>query len=138
MSAVAGHVVPCNSDSAPTKKGRATVFNTANRFEPLHLELDPIEPDSDEATRPVQTQYFLDSTRSALTANNSPDIRFRFSINPYRGCEHGCIYCYARPTRTVGRCTAQEHMATTDDHALGKHRLLPTNQTNARDYAALP
>ncbi len=46
----------------------------------------------------VPTQYFVDSSRSILAENESPDVGFRFSLNPYRGCEHGCIYCYARPT----------------------------------------
>ncbi len=44
------------------------------------------------------TQFFRDNTRSILTTNDSPDIPFTYSLNPYRGCEHGCIYCYARPT----------------------------------------
>lgn len=46
----------------------------------------------------VKTQYFVDSSRSVLSENDSPDVGFRFILNPYRGCEHGCIYCYARPT----------------------------------------
>jgi DNA repair photolyase len=44
------------------------------------------------------TQFFKDTARSILTSNASPDVGFTWSINPYRGCEHGCIYCYARPT----------------------------------------
>src|SRR5205807_5837868 len=44
------------------------------------------------------TQFFRDDTRSLLVSNDSPDVGFDVSINPYRGCEHGCIYCYARPT----------------------------------------
>ena len=91
----------------PTPKGRATALNTPNRFEPLHLELDPVEPDTGEPDtgepEPIQprktpTLFFVDSTRSVLAENDSPDVGFRFSLNPYRGCEHGCIYCYARPT----------------------------------------
>ena len=78
-------------------KGRATGLNTPNRFEPLHLELDPTETDDGEQPR-TPTQLFIDSSRSALSENDSPDLGFRYSINPYRGCEHGCIYCYARPT----------------------------------------
>ena len=99
MSEVAGHDLPFDSRGAPEHRGRAAVLNTANRFEPLHVELDPVEPDSEEAERPAaRTRYFVDSSRSALAANDSPDLGFRFSINPYRGCEHGCIYCYARPS----------------------------------------
>jgi DNA repair photolyase len=48
--------------------------------------------------RQIPTEFFVDSTRSILARNDSPDIPFRYSINPYRGCEHGCIYCYARPS----------------------------------------
>ncbi len=82
----------------PPPRGRASGLNTPNRFEPLHLEPDPLEPDTEEAHRPTPTQYFVDSSRSILAENNSPDVGFRFSVNPYRGCEHGCIYCYARPS----------------------------------------
>ena len=99
MTEVAGHNLPFDSSGAPANRGRAAVLNTANRFEPLHVELDPVEPDSEEAARPAaRTRYFVDSSRSALAENDSPDLGFRFSINPYRGCEHGCIYCYARPS----------------------------------------
>ena len=99
MSDTAAHLPPLNSAGAPAARGRAAVVNTANRFEPLHLELDPVEPGSEDAERPSpRTQFFIDSSRSALAANDSPDVGFRFGINPYRGCEHGCIYCYARPT----------------------------------------
>lgn len=48
--------------------------------------------------RQVETQYLYDTTKSVLAHNDSPDTGFSFSINPYRGCEHGCIYCYARPS----------------------------------------
>ena len=81
----------------PTPRGRAAAVNTPNRFEPLHVELDPVEPE-DGDPRVTPTLFFLDSTRSVLAQNDSPDVGFRFSLNPYRGCEHGCIYCYARPT----------------------------------------
>ena len=59
-----------------------------------HLEHDE-EAAADE--RRVATEFFADATRSLITSNDSPDIPFRYSINPYRGCEHGCAYCYARP-----------------------------------------
>ena len=82
----------------PPPRGRASGLNTPNRFEPLHLEPDPVEPDTEDSHRPTPTQFFIDSSRTILAENNSPDVGFRFSINPYRGCEHGCIYCYARPS----------------------------------------
>lgn len=81
----------------PVRRGRGARFNPANRFERLHLEEDPAALDVDEL-RQVETQYFVDHTKSILARNDSPDTGFTFSINPYRGCEHGCIYCYARPS----------------------------------------
>ena len=54
---------------------------------------------NDDAERPQRvTEYFRDGTRTIITRNTSPDVGFETSLNPYRGCEHGCIYCYARPT----------------------------------------
>ncbi len=75
--------------------GRGTGINPPNRFEPLHVEPDPDCP-PDEAVDP-KTQFFFDASESLLVRNESPDIPFRFGINSYRGCEHGCAYCYARP-----------------------------------------
>ncbi len=82
----------------PGKRGRAAGFNTPNRFEPLHLEPDPAEPGEEGFEERVPTRYLIDASRSILAENDSPDVGFRFSLNPYRGCEHGCVYCYARPT----------------------------------------
>ncbi len=76
-------------------RGRAAGFNPPNRFERLHLE--PLEEEQSHERR-IPTEFFVDSTRSILAHNDSPDIPFRYSVNPYRGCEHGCIYCYARPS----------------------------------------
>jgi DNA repair photolyase len=81
----------------PVRQGRATRYNTPNQFEPLHVIMDPGELDQEEL-RQVKTEFFYDSTKSILSRNDSPDIPFMYSINPYRGCEHGCIYCYARPS----------------------------------------
>jgi DNA repair photolyase len=75
--------------------GRGSAGNPANRFELLHYERDP-EADS-EGPAPA-TQFFRDSSRTIIARNDSPDVGFDASINPYRGCEHGCTYCYARPT----------------------------------------
>ncbi len=80
-----------------TVKGRAAGFNPPNKFEKLHrLPLD-LEPEDDDP-RPVRTTFYEDTSRSILAHNDSPDIDFRYSLNPYLGCEHGCIYCYARPS----------------------------------------
>jgi DNA repair photolyase len=78
------------------KHGRGAGFNPPNRFERLHIE--PLDDDGPQEERLLRTEYFLDSTHSILASNDSPDVPFRYSINPYRGCEHGCIYCYARAT----------------------------------------
>ncbi len=84
------------SISANTK-GRAASFNPPNRFEKHHLE--PIEIDIPyEEVPPVPTTFYNDTSRTILARNDSPDLPFTYSINPYRGCEHGCIYCYARPS----------------------------------------
>jgi DNA repair photolyase len=78
-------------------KGRGASHNPANRFERLHLELVTDELPDDEVPPAPETEYFRDSSRTLITYNDSPDIYFEASINPYRGCSHGCIYCYARP-----------------------------------------
>ena len=81
----------------PRRRGRGAAFNTATPYEPLRRVYDPAELDEEEL-RQVPTEYLRDTTRSILSKNDSPDIPFTYSINPYRGCEHGCIYCYARPS----------------------------------------
>ena len=76
--------------------GRGASANPANRFEQIQLERD-VDWDPAEDAAPG-TMFFKDSTGSIINYNESPDVGFEASINPYRGCEHGCIYCYARPT----------------------------------------
>src|SRR3954462_5649753 len=82
--------------------GRGASWSPANRFEKLHVDLtDPDVVDTGcetEETPRRPTQYFRDGTRTIITRNASPDVGFEMSLNPYRGCEHGCFYCYARPT----------------------------------------
>ena len=85
--------------------GRGAPGNPDNRFARLRYEADPqalaeaaaAQDDGDEPLSPL-TQLIPDRTRSILAFNDSPDVGFTTSLNPYRGCEHGCIYCYARPT----------------------------------------
>jgi DNA repair photolyase len=81
--------------------GRGTTTNPPNRFEELHVELDPVDPDAfadEDAPRVADTILYRDASRTILAENDSPDVGFRFSLNPYRGCSHGCAYCYARPS----------------------------------------
>jgi DNA repair photolyase len=83
----------------PTIKGRGAAHNPPNRFERARIEPDLERLDSDdEEQAPPQTMYLRDVSRSIIVKNDSPDVGFTYSINPYRGCSHGCIYCYARPT----------------------------------------
>ena len=77
-------------------QGRGATDNPSNRFDRLVYEPDA-ESLEEERSLP-DTQLFRDASRSLITHNDSPDVGFDSSINPYRGCEHGCIYCYARPT----------------------------------------
>lgn len=76
-------------------RGRGAADNPPNRFE--RLTYLPILESADGNECAAKTQYLKDASRSLLTTNDSPDVGFDASINPYRGCEHGCIYCYARP-----------------------------------------
>jgi DNA repair photolyase len=80
----------------PIVRGRGAGADLPNRFERLHVELEPEEEDGAPLAR--RTEYLRDPARSILTRNRSPDVGFDWSVNPYRGCEHGCAYCYARPT----------------------------------------
>ena len=84
------------NEKPSSPRGRGAATNPANRFEEIALERDADWNPADDA--PVRTQFLRDRSASIITYNNSPDIPFRASINPYRGCEHGCSYCYARPT----------------------------------------
>src|SRR5262249_29322763 len=84
------------SDGAIPHRGRGAAENIRNRFEQIELEPDPDYVPDDE--RPVPTRFYRDATQSIITYNESPDIPFNASINSYRGCEHGCSYCYARNT----------------------------------------
>ena len=92
----------------PARKGRGSRANPTGRFEKariepdldfaLHLEADRLNEDFEDTQRGPRTEAIPDPSRSAITFNHSPDIPFDASLNPYRGCEHGCAYCYARPT----------------------------------------
>ena len=83
------------SPPKPIPVGRGASINPPNRFERLHVEPDP-DCEAEERPNP-RTQFFHDATESLLTKNNSPDVGFTWGLNAYRGCEHGCAYCFARP-----------------------------------------
>ncbi|HLP24368.1 MAG TPA: PA0069 family radical SAM protein [Acidobacteriota bacterium] len=94
------------SSAAPSSSsvphGRGARINPANRFERIAVEADPDFIEFDEHGVPVErplprTQFFDDASESILAPNDSPDVGANFGLNPYRGCEHGCAYCFARP-----------------------------------------
>src|SRR5688572_27946086 len=77
-------------------KGRGAPINTTNRFEKIAYDRDvDWNPDED---LPRRTTVLKDKTKTLITYNDSPDVGFDAGINVYRGCEHGCAYCFARPT----------------------------------------
>jgi DNA repair photolyase len=79
-------------------KGRGAVTNATGRFEPLHVELCSDEWYQEEPPGRLSETVLPDHARGLISTNDSPDIGFEASINPYRGCSHGCIYCFARPS----------------------------------------
>ena len=107
-----GHEDSARPSAVPitwVRKGRGAVSNIAHRFESVAREADgdalddarlDAENADDESLPALATTTTLETAKSLITYNESPDIGFDRSINPYRGCEHGCIYCFARPTHS--------------------------------------
>lgn len=88
---------------SPPEKGRGATITPQNRFEQHKREAvddgwNSPSTDQDDAPAPLKTTVTIQLSRSILTRNKSPDIPFEQSLNPYQGCEHGCVYCYARPS----------------------------------------
>ncbi|MDP6604577.1 MAG: PA0069 family radical SAM protein [Rhodospirillales bacterium] len=81
------------------RKGRGAVTNRSGRHERLtRIRVDDGWARPEDEDRRIATTVSIDSSRSVISRNDSPDVGFEQSINPYRGCEHGCVYCYARPS----------------------------------------
>ncbi len=78
--------------------GRGSASNPRNRFLNVEYVPDPVEDEDEDGPPRPRTTFIHDDTQSIITHNNSPDVGFEASINAYRGCEHGCAYCFARPT----------------------------------------
>ena len=145
-------------------KGRGSNLNPPNRFGgPYHVQdLEQVENDEEYLAglgKPA-TEYIPDKTRSVVSKNDSPDVGFRYSVNPYRGCSHGCAYCYARPTheylglnagldfetkilvkhdapRAAARVSLARRLGAGIHRALGGDRSLPARGTAVRHYARL-
>ncbi|NNL17728.1 MAG: PA0069 family radical SAM protein [Boseongicola sp.] len=91
--------MPRNTHSSdPTARGRAALSNRPGRYERFDRDTFDDGWEIEEELPPVRTDVSLETPRKIITRNTSPDVPFDRSINPYRGCEHGCIYCFARPT----------------------------------------
>jgi DNA repair photolyase len=94
------HGMPRNFIGHQTFKGRGSTSNVAGRFDSLTLEKTDDGWYQDEVVESLSETVLPDRARSVITSNDSPDVGFDVSINPYRGCAHGCVYCFARPTHS--------------------------------------
>ena len=97
-SHVAADPAPHGMVERARRRGRGAGTNASGRFEPYIRTLEDDGWDGLADLPPFRTEVTLETARTAITRNQSPDIAFDRSINPYRGCEHGCVYCFARPT----------------------------------------
>jgi len=134
---------PLRFIDSSTLKGRGSAWALAHRFqrdqrEPFDDGWGTLEQQADTEALPPATEIIEERARNILSSNQSPDIPFELSINPYRGCEHGCIYCFARPThsylnlspgldfetRIVAKLNAAERLRASFAHPAYRPRLL--------------
>lgn len=122
-----------------TIKNRGALSNPEGRFETqLHEEYDDGWDSRDEEELPtLETLLIPENAKSIITRNDSPDLGFDQSINPYRGCEHGCIYCYARPSHGYMNLSAGLDFETKIFHKVDAAKLLE-KELNKPNYTCTP
>jgi len=126
------------ADRHQVTTGRGAVSNPAGRYEATRLEAaDDGWGSLDEAPRRPETVLLADRPRRAITRNDSPDVPFEQSINPYQGCEHGCIYCFARPSHAYWNLGSGLDFETRIFHKPGLAGLL-RRELEAPGYACKP
>jgi len=131
-----------NETSVPIHaiKGRGTATRLAHRFESVERAAfddgwDTLLDATPDGPVPVVTEVTFENVKSAISRNGSPDIHFDYGLNPYRGCEHGCVYCYARPTHSYlnlspgldfeTQIIVKRNLAEVLAHELSAHRYVP-------------
>jgi DNA repair photolyase len=125
-------------DRLQVEKGRGAVTNPAGRFEATSLEAtDDGWGSLDEPPRRAETVITADRPKRAITRNDSPDVPFDQSVNPYQGCEHGCVYCFARPSHSYWNLGPGLDFETRIFHKPGLARLLD-RELSAPGYVCKP
>jgi DNA repair photolyase len=126
------------ADRHQPEKGRGAVSNRGGRYEPTRVEAaDDGWGSLDELPRRPETVFVADRPKRAITTNRSPDVPFDQSINPYQGCEHGCIYCFARPTHAYWNLSPGLDFETRIFHKPGLAQLLE-RELSAPGYVCKP
>lgn len=121
-----------------TTKNRGALSNPEGRFEPLTYEqVDDGWDREEEALPPLETCLLPETAKTIISRNDSPDLGFEQSINPYRGCEHGCIYCYARPSHSYVNLSAGLDFETKIFYKVDAARILERELNKAR-YVCKP